>query len=142
MGNLDRRHGAVRFDKFRHARQWRNVQVLPEPHIAWGDAAARFDCRRFDVHQPGPALGAAPQVNHMPIGRVTVLRGVLAHGRYADAVAQRHPAQGQWLENFSHREEPRKDRKDSEPKVWWRGLIGPHRAAAWNVNAWSLSAPA
>ena len=65
-----------------------DVGVVPDSQIAGGDAALGEDGRGLLDDQAGAALGAGAEMDEMPIGGEAVVRGVLAHGRYADAVGQ------------------------------------------------------
>jgi hypothetical protein len=64
------------------------VRVFPDAEIGRGDAAFWDDGGGFKDDQARAALGAAAEVDAMPIGGEAVLRGVLAHGRNADAVGK------------------------------------------------------
>jgi len=65
-----------------------DVSVAPKAEIAGRDAAFGNNGRGFEDDQARAALSAAAEMDEMPIGGNAVLRGVLAHGRYADAIGK------------------------------------------------------
>ena len=70
-----------------------DVLVLPDAHVGGGDAAARLDGGGFHHDERGAADGAAAEVDQMPVVGEAVVGGILAHGRYGNAVAEGHVAQ-------------------------------------------------
>jgi hypothetical protein len=85
---LDAGAGALGVEKARDPFESRNVLVLPEAQVANRDAALRNHGRRLQNHQPRASLGAAAQMDEMPVGGQAVLARVLAHRRDADAVGK------------------------------------------------------
>jgi len=88
MRNLNPGNRSLRFHKPRHARQRRNVFVLPNPQIRRADPSIGGHCRRFGKNQCGASHRARAQMHQMPIRGQPVFAGILAHGRNHDAVAK------------------------------------------------------
>ena len=93
MGQLDAGARALRVNELRDAGEGGDVVVLPDAEIARRDAAFRSDGGGFQRDQAGAALRACAEMDKMPIGGEAVLRGVLAHGRDADAIGDREGAE-------------------------------------------------
>ena len=100
MRNLDSRHRAVRFDETIDARNRFNVFVRPDARVAWRDAAFRRNRRGLGDDQSRAAQGARTQMHQMPVGGHAVIRRILAHGRHADAIAQRDRFDGERLKEM------------------------------------------
>ena len=66
-----------------------NVLVLPDAQVGNRDAAFRKNRGGLQHDQARAALRAAAQVDQVPVVGKAILRGVLAHGRDADAVGKR-----------------------------------------------------
>ena len=94
--DLDARHRAVFFDESRDAGERLDVFVRPQAEAARRDAAFRRDRRGLDHDESRAADRARAEMDIMPVVRHAVLRRILAHGRNADAVAQRHRTDGEW----------------------------------------------
>jgi hypothetical protein len=68
------------------------MSVVPYAQIATGDAALRDDSRCLKNDEASATLSAAAEMNEVPVGGKTVLRGVLAHGRDTNAVRESNGA--------------------------------------------------
>jgi hypothetical protein len=88
VSQLNAGAGALRVEKAGDPGQRGDVRILPDAKIAGGDAALGQDCRGFKNYQAGATLGAAPEVDEMPLAGESVHRRVLAHGRNTDAVRE------------------------------------------------------
>lgn len=55
------------------ARKRFDVLIFPDSEVAWGDAAFGHNGGGFGHHQSSSALGAAAQVDEVPVGRGPVL---------------------------------------------------------------------
>ena len=88
MGELNASAHSLRVDELSDAGQVGNVFVGVDAEIRGRDAALRDDGRCLKENEAGSALGAAAEVDHMPVVGEAVLRGVLAHGRNTDAVGE------------------------------------------------------
>ena len=88
MGQLDAGAGALGVEEPGDALKGGDVLVLPDAEVAGGDAALRGDGGGFKDDEGGAALGAGSEVDEMPVGGEAILRGVLAHGRNADAIGE------------------------------------------------------
>ena len=98
--DLNARHRAVRLYKFRDACERRDVFFAPETEAARRDAAFRRNRRGLDDDESRAADRARAEMHKMPVIRHAVRGRILAHRRHADAVAQRHGADGQRLKQM------------------------------------------
>ncbi len=89
VGELEPRHRALRLHEGGDPRQRLGVGVAPEAEVGGRDPPLGEDRGRLGDDQPGAAHRAAPEVHEVPVRRHSVDAGVLAHGRHADAVAER-----------------------------------------------------
>ena len=89
VGELDSGTHALRVDEASDALQVGNVRVFPDAQVGGRDAAFRDDGGGLKHDEACAALGAAAEVDKMPVVGEAVLRGVLAHGRDADAVGEK-----------------------------------------------------
>lgn len=88
VGELNASAHSLRVDELSDARQVGNVFVAVDAEIGGCDAAFWDHGGRLKENEACSALGAAAEVDHMPVVGEAVLRGVLAHGRNADAVGE------------------------------------------------------
>ncbi len=86
MGELDRRHRAVVAQKRRDPRKRSDLVIMPYAEIAVGDAAFGNHSGGLRHHDSGAALREFPEMHQVPVVRHAVIRRVLAHRRYDDAV--------------------------------------------------------
>ena len=96
----------------------RDVLIGPDAEVVGADAALGRHRAGLRHHQAGAADGAGDQVRVVPLGRLAVaVAGILAHGRDADAVGQRHAPQGQRREEIGHESGLRIGRAWGVPRV-------------------------
>ena len=95
---LDRGHRALLTEKSGDWHQAVDVVVFPDPEIGRADPPPGYHGTGFDHNRPGPADGAAPEVNQMPVGREPIHAGVLTHGRDGDPVPEGHVPNGERFE--------------------------------------------
>src|SRR4051812_6770895 len=93
MSELDGRYCAIRLDELGDVFQRCDVRIGPDTQIAVSNASFGYDRSCFRKDQPGAAGGHLSQVHEMPVIHKTIVRTVLAHGRYDDTVFERDPAQ-------------------------------------------------
>jgi hypothetical protein len=102
MRELDRHRAALLISKAHDTRQRLDLPVVPQAEIARADAPFGGDGGGFTDDQAGAADGARAVMHEMPVVGEAVGRRVLAHGGYADAVAQRDVAQDERFEEVGH----------------------------------------
>jgi hypothetical protein len=100
---LDAGHRALRGDKARDPRQRLDLRVVPQPGVPRADPAIGRHGRRLANDQRRAAGRAAAQMNEMPIIGHAVLRGILAHRRDTDAIAQGDILKGELTEKVRRR---------------------------------------
>src|SRR4029079_12181898 len=100
MGDLNPGHRAVALDEARDAGERLDMRIAPDPHIAGRDAAIAGDGGRLDHDESRAARCAAAEMHEMPVIGEAFLRGILAHGRHGDPIAQRHLAQSERAEEI------------------------------------------
>ena len=88
VGELNAGTHSLTVDEFDDAREAVNVLVLVNSEVVGGDAAFGNDGGGLKHNEAGTTLCASAEVDHVPVVGKTVLRGVLAHGRDADAVGE------------------------------------------------------
>ena len=88
VGELNAAPDSLTVDEFDDAREAVNVLVLVDSEVVGGDAAFGNDGGGLKHDEAGAPLRASAEVNHVPVVGKAVLRGVLAHGRDADAVGE------------------------------------------------------
>ena len=93
VGELDADACALGVGEGGDAGEGGDVFVLPDAEVANGDAAIGGDGGGFNHDEASAALGACAEVDEMPVSGEAVLRGVLAHGRDADAIGENHGAE-------------------------------------------------
>ncbi len=98
MGQLNRRHRALRLEEPGQPAQGLAVRVRPDPETAVGDAPACLHARGLHEHRTRPTEGELAEMGQMPVTGHSVLGGVGAHRRDHDAVGQLHATQAQWRE--------------------------------------------
>jgi hypothetical protein len=105
-----------------------DLRILPDAKIAGGDAALGENGGGLENDQACATLGAATEVNKMPLAGKAVHGGVLAHGRDADAVGKadrtelqrRKKRMAHALMDAGERGEiQRKTIKDGKKSTWW-----------------------
>ena len=103
VAELNTDYGALGGAKRRDATQRLDLRVVPEAQIDRIDHAPRLDRRHFGEDQTYAPDRARAVVHHVPIaGRSAVHRRQLVHRGHHHAVAQRHAAQAQGLEQSGH----------------------------------------
>ena len=88
MRQLDSGARALRMDEAGDPLKFGDVVIFPDAEIGGGDAAFRKNRGCLDHDQSCATLGAAAEMNEVPVVGEAVVRGVLAHGRDADAVGE------------------------------------------------------
>lgn len=88
MGKLSAGADSLRVDELRDAREAGDVFIGVDAEVGGRDAAFRQNRGSFEHDEAGPTLGPAAEMDEMPVVGESVLRGVLAHGRDADAVGE------------------------------------------------------
>ncbi|CRW93487.1 hypothetical protein PAERUG_P6_East_of_England_6_IMP_1_03_09_02259 [Pseudomonas aeruginosa] len=106
VGQLDPGDRALGLDETGDAMQRLDMRVAPDAEVVSGDAPLGQHRGGFDYHQAGAAHRAAAQVHEMPVVGQALLRRVLAHGRYGDAVGQGDLTQAKRLEQQTHGRTP------------------------------------
>ena len=86
--DLDSRHGAVLAHERGDAPERRDLVIRPDARVVRADAALRRDAAGLDDHGTRAAGRARAEVHEMPVGGHALDRGVLAHRRDPDAVAE------------------------------------------------------
>ena len=95
MAELDAEAGAGRCHAARRGKRTlgrRFVVIGVEAEAAVGDAAVAFDSCRLDGDHAGARHGERHPVLDVPVGRRTVVGGILAHRGDGDAVGHDHAA--------------------------------------------------
>lgn len=64
--------------KVNNTLQWRNLAVLPETDILWGDSTFGCNGRCFNNGHSWAARHDTTNMGHVPLAVVTISRGVLA----------------------------------------------------------------
>ena len=98
MRDLNAGHGALVLDEACDAGERLDMRIAPDPHIAGRDATVAGDGGRLDHDKTRAARCAAAEMHEMPVIGEAVLRGILAHRRHGDPIAQRHLAQSERAE--------------------------------------------
>src|SRR6266851_2326754 len=80
-----------------------NVPVHPDAQVVRTNPALGKNCSGFGEHQSSAAYRAAAEVHEMPVIRVSVSAGVLAHGRNKYAVRKRNIPNRERIKQVSHR---------------------------------------
>jgi len=70
---------ALLVDEANNTSQRLDVIVFPDTKVLWANAPFGENGRRFGHHKAGSADSTAAQVHEVPIRRITVGAGVLAH---------------------------------------------------------------
>ncbi len=86
MRQLHPSHTALLMNKPDDSSQRLDVIVHPDAQVVGTDSALGKNCSCFCKHQSGTAHRAAAQMHEMPVVRVSVRAGVLAHRRNKYAV--------------------------------------------------------
>ena len=102
MCQLNAGHRAVVVNEIGDAAQCRHLLVAPDTKASWRDAPLGHHTGGFGEHQCCATGGEPAQMHEVPVVGHSVLGGVLAHGRHANAVAQRELAQGEWRKQSRH----------------------------------------
>src|SRR5258705_3139013 len=102
MGQLHPSYAALLMNKPNDSSQRLNVIVHPDAQVLRTNPALRKNRSRFGKHQSGPAYGPAAQMHKMPVARVSVRAGVLAHGRDKYAVRKRNIPNRERIKKVSH----------------------------------------
>ena len=97
MGELNAGDRALAFDEARDPFERLEVFVAPDAKVLRGDPPFGRDRRRFGENQASAADRARGQMGEMPITGKTILAGILAHRRNADAIGKRDAAQSDAL---------------------------------------------
>ena len=88
VGQLDTGADALRVNEGRDLLEPGDVLVFPDAEVGGGDAAFRQNGGSLDHDEAGASLRAGAEVDEMPVGGESIVGGVLAHGRDADAVGE------------------------------------------------------
>jgi hypothetical protein len=80
-----------------------NVSVHPDTKVLWADPAFWKDGGCFGKHQPSSAYCPAAQMHEVPVVYVSIGAGVLAHWRNKYAVGKCDAANGEGIEQMSHK---------------------------------------
>jgi hypothetical protein len=99
---LDAGDRALLIDEVRGAGEGLEMAVAPNTQVLWGYAALRRDCGCFGEHQAGAADGTAGEMHEVPVVGHALARGILAHRRDADAIAEGDVAQAEFVEQMRH----------------------------------------
>ena len=100
VGELDPDRGALAVHELDDPAPRLGLLVVPDPRVLRRDPALRHDGGGLGQHQPEPAGRPRAEVHQVPVVGHAVGRGVLAHRRQPDAVAQRQPTQRDRLEQL------------------------------------------
>jgi len=102
MADLDARYRAAGLDGSGNGRQCLSLGVIPESGTSGSNTSFRGDSRRLDGDQTGAAAGQPGVMGQMPVVNHAVGCGILAHGRYGDAIAEGDGFQLERGEQFRH----------------------------------------
>src|SRR6267378_6093576 len=103
MRQLHPSHAALLMNKPDDASQRFNVIVHPDAQVVRADPALGKNCGGFGKHQSRPAYRAAAEMHEMPVVRVSVSAGVLAHRRNKYAIRKRNIPNRERIKQMSHR---------------------------------------
>jgi hypothetical protein len=88
VSELNSGANALRVDKLGDAGEGGNVVVGIDAEVGRRDASFGEDRGCLEHNEGGSALGTRAEMNEVPVVGEAVLRGVLAHGRDADAIGE------------------------------------------------------
>jgi len=86
MGELDTGDRSKLLHEPRDASEWLNMFIKVNAAVGGTDPTFRRDCGRLNNYQPSATDGTGTKMDKVPIVGKTVIRGILAHGRDANAV--------------------------------------------------------
>ena len=88
MAELDAGDRVLLLDELHEAAERLDELVVPNAEVAHGAAAAALDLGRLDHDEAGAAGREFSGIHQMPVGRKSLVRGILMHRRHHDAVLQ------------------------------------------------------
>lgn len=86
VGKLNTRRRSLVFYEARDAAQRLYLTIVPEPEVPGRSPGFRGNCRRLREDKAATPERKPGQVSEVPIICVSVMRGILAHGRHTDPV--------------------------------------------------------
>src|SRR5260370_3848507 len=103
MRQLHPSHAALRLNKPQDSRQRFNVMIHPDAQVLRTDPALGKNGSCFGKDQSCTSYCPAAQMHEMPVARVSVRAGVLAHRRNKYAVCKRNIPNRERIKQVSHR---------------------------------------
>ena len=102
MRQLHPSHAALLMNKPHDSGQRLNMIVRPDAQVLRTDAALGQNRGCFGKHQSSAAFSPAAQMHEMPVARVSVRAGVLAHRRNKYAVRKRNIPNRERIKQVNH----------------------------------------
>src|ERR1700676_1320427 len=102
MTQLHSSHPALLMNKPDDPSQRLNVIVRPDTQVLRTNPALGENCSGFGEHQSSTADSTAAQMHEMPVVRVSISAGILAHRRDKYAVRKRNIPNCERIEQMSH----------------------------------------
>src|SRR5258708_26889505 len=102
MRQLHSSHTALFMNKAHNSRQRLNVIVHPDAQVLRTDPSLGKNCSCFRQYQSSAAYRPAAEMHEMPVVRVSVSTGVLAHRRNKYAVHKRNIPNRERVKQVSH----------------------------------------
>ena len=103
MCQLHSGHASLLMNKPNGSRQRFYMIIHPDAQVLWADPALGKNGSCFGKHQSCTAYGPAAQMHEVPIARVSVSAGVLAHRRNKYAVCKRNIPNRERIKQVTHR---------------------------------------
>ena len=116
-GQLNPGDRALGLDETGDAMQRLDMRVAPDAEVVGGDAPSGNTAVASTITSAGAAHRAAAQVHEMPVVGQALLRRILAHGRYGDAVGQGDLTQAKRLEQQTHGRTPGRSWNKCSPRT-------------------------
>src|SRR5258708_3575757 len=118
MRQLHPGHAALLMNKPRDSSQRLDVFVHPDAQVLRTNPALRKNCSCFGKHQSSATDRPAAQMHEMPVVRVSVRAGVLAHRRNKYAVRKRNIPNRERIKQVSHRVYTAFLNSEEAPNLW------------------------
>src|SRR6266849_6610415 len=118
MRQLHPSHAALLMNKPDESSQRLNVIIHPDAQVLRTDPALGKNGRCFGKHQSSTAYCPAAQMHEMPVARVPVRAGVLAHRRNKYAVRKRNIPNRERIKQVSHGGYTAFLKPEEAPNLW------------------------
>src|SRR6266853_310277 len=105
-------------DKPDDSRQRLNMIVHPDTQVLRTDPALGKNCGCFRKHQSSTAYCPTAKMHNMPVVRISVSAGLLAHRRNKYAVCKRNIPNRERIKQMSHRVYTAFHNSEEAPNFW------------------------